>query len=106
MVGCLSDSAKGAELVWKWFQSKWRDLCGELSREKVEKELVPGVINGFSTKEQIEDVERFFKTKEIINEDAKTALGKIGSRPERVQRDAEEVDKWLKSNMRAKENLV
>ena len=104
LIGCLSDGAKGAELVWKWFQLKWRALCSELSREKVEKELVPSVINGFSTKEQIEDVEKFFKTREISHQDAKTALEKIRSRPERVQRDAEEVEKWLKSNEKAKEN--
>ena len=89
----ISSSVPGATGVWAWAQAHWPQLSST-GRLPV---LLPRIIGGFSTRDQLESVEDFFCEKDTSGYEAelKQGLKGIYARWRQAERDGEEVREWL-----------
>ncbi|KAK2761286.1 Aminopeptidase 2 mitochondrial [Arachnomyces sp. PD_36] len=97
----LRSSPEGIRQRWAWLKDNWSEII---------KRLPPGLsmlgsvvqicAASFSTQEQYDEVENFFKDKDTKGFDraVEQSLDTIKAKVSWVQRDREEVESWLKAN--------
>ena len=98
VVFSLVTHSRGIEMTWSWIKDRWETLCEIMPPEEGSLgHLISTVISKFTKKEQRQDVEEFFASKNThgINIDLTQGLDVIRSREAWLARDRSDVVNFL-----------
>ncbi|OIW34850.1 hypothetical protein CONLIGDRAFT_588415 [Coniochaeta ligniaria NRRL 30616] len=97
----LRSHPEGVEALFDWLQENWEQLIIKIPPSfSMLGSLVSIFTSSFTTKEQLDKVEKFFASKSTAGFEMSLAqsLDAIRSKISHLERDREDVKEWLKSN--------
>jgi aminopeptidase 2 len=97
----LRSHGEGIEALFEWMQANWEELIKRLPPgQPMLSAMVSIFTSSFTTQQQLDRVQEFFKGKDTKGFDQSLAqsLDAIRSKVSWVARDSEDVSGWLKSN--------
>ncbi|EPQ29163.1 uncharacterized protein PFL1_03450 [Pseudozyma flocculosa PF-1] len=96
----LSANPKGRRAMWESTKAKYDELSRRFAGNFSLSRLIESSFNALSTNEDADDVERFFKGKDVskFSMGLSQGLDAVRANARWVQRDAEDVKAWLRDN--------
>lgn len=94
----IASQREGQMLLWNWLQKNWHGLREKYSAsDKLFSGIINCAIDGFTTSQQLEEVEKFFSTKDLtgIDKIVKINTDRIKSAISLLQNDASKIEGWL-----------
>ncbi len=98
-IGGLSTTSLGIEMRWKWMQKSWPELVEKLPPSMTMLSSVVSIcVAGFTRKEQLEEVTKFFSAvdKKGFDRSLEQSSDSIRAKSNWLERDGEDVAGWLK----------
>lgn len=92
----MNTSVAGVEGIWGWARNNWGTIA-EAQTPDLLRLIVPLILGGFSTEEQLAEAEAFFSQQDTktFNQVLEQELEKIRARISWTKRDSANVRTWL-----------
>jgi len=100
-IGGLSTHMEGIEARWEWMCEHWPTIVERLPPSMTMLSSVVSIcVGGFTTKAQLEKAQAFFKDRDTKGFDRALdqSFDSIKAKYSWVERDTEDVEKWLRSH--------
>lgn len=92
----LQYSRAGVEEGWHWLKEKWPQIVQKVG-ENLLKNVIPPIVGGISTREQLWDIEAFFSQRDTtaFHRELVQELEKVRTKVAWIERDTASVEAWL-----------